>query len=90
LSWAVTGLLFGGTALYLATFGFTRWAMFRLVSYTRLSAAAGVLVLLPLAPHLPALASLTLLASGVALLNVIELMRVEHIGWRPKRGGTTR
>jgi hypothetical protein len=49
-----------------------------------------VLVLLPLAPHLPALASLTLLASGVALLNVIELMRVEHIGWRAKRGGTTR
>ena len=37
-----TGLLFGGTALYLATFGFTRWAMFRLVSWTRLTAAAVV------------------------------------------------
>ena len=36
----------GGGALYLATFGFTRWAMFRLVSWTRLTAAA-VVVLAP-------------------------------------------
>jgi low temperature requirement protein LtrA len=90
LSWAVTGLLFGGTALYLATFGFTRWAMFRLVSWTRLSAAAAVLLLLPLAPHIPALVSLTCLALVLAVLNGIELMRVEHIGWRAKRGRTTR
>ena len=39
------GLLFGGSALYLATFGYTRWTMFHLVSTTRLT-AAGVVVLL--------------------------------------------
>jgi low temperature requirement protein LtrA len=90
LSWAFAGLLFGGTALYLATFGFTRWAMFRLVSYTRLSAAAAVLVLMPIAPHVPALASLTALAVVLAVLNTVELVRVERIGWRAKRGSTVR
>lgn len=55
LSWAVTGLLFGGTVLYLASFGYTRWAMFRQVSWTRLSGAAAVLALMPFAPRLPAL-----------------------------------
>lgn len=90
LSGAVTGLLFGGTALYLATFGFTRWAMFRLVSWTRLSAAAVVLVLTPAAPHVPALASLIGLAVVLGVLNVVELMRVEQIGWRVRRGATVR
>jgi low temperature requirement protein LtrA len=82
LSWAVTGLLFGGTALYLATFGFTRWAMFRLVSWTRLSAAAAVLVLMPISPQVPAVAALLGLALVLAVLNVVELLRVERIGWR--------
>ncbi|HEX3335162.1 MAG TPA: low temperature requirement protein A [Jatrophihabitans sp.] len=90
LSWALAGLLVGGTALYLASFGFTRWAMFRLVSWTRLSAAAAVLALLPLAPHLPALVTLIALALVLAGLNTIELMRVEQIGWRPRRGTTVR
>ena len=40
LDWGVTGLLVGGCALYLATYGYTRWKMFRLVSTTRLGAAA--------------------------------------------------
>ncbi len=57
LGWGLTGLLFGGTALYLATFGFTRWAMFRLVSWTRLTAAAVVMVLaargVPAGPRRP-------------------------------------
>jgi low temperature requirement protein LtrA len=82
LSPALAGVLFGGTALYLASFGFTRWAMFRLISWTRLSAAAVVLVLLPVAPHVPALASLIALAVVLIGLNTLELMRVEHIGWR--------
>ncbi len=82
LGWGVGGLLYGGTALYLATFGFTRWAMFRLVSTTRLSAAAVVLALYPAAAQLPALAALAVLAVVVAVLNVVELVRVEHIGWR--------
>jgi low temperature requirement protein LtrA len=82
LGWPGAGLLAGGVALYLASFGFTRWAMFRLISWTRLIAAAGVLVLLPAAAYLPALAGLAVLAIGVAVLNVVEFDRVAHIGWR--------
>jgi low temperature requirement protein LtrA len=81
LSWAVAGLLFGGTALYLATFGFTRWAMFRLVSVTRLTAAAIIALLWPAAPFVPALAALAGLAAVVAILNVVELLRVSQSGW---------
>ena len=44
-------LLFGGAGLYLATFGYTRYRMFRTWSKTRLSTAAVVLILLPLAPR---------------------------------------
>ena len=84
LPWATAGLLLGGAALYLASFGFTRWAMFRLLSTTRLTAAAAVLLLLPLTPVLPALATLCLLALVLAVLNVVELARVEHIGWRAR------
>jgi low temperature requirement protein LtrA len=84
LGWAVAGLLYGGTALYLATFGFTRWAMFRLVSTTRLTAAAVVVVLMPAAVYLPALAALALLAATVAVLNLVEFIRVEQIGWRTR------
>lgn len=72
------GLLFGGCALYLATFGYTRWRMFRKVSTTRLGAAAVVLVLLPVAPWLPALAVLSLLAVVVVALNVLESLRVRR------------
>lgn len=82
LSWAVTSLLFGGTAVYLATFGYTRWTMFHLLSTTRLSAAALVLLLLPGARYLPALASLYALAAIVAALNLIEHLRNAQIGWR--------
>jgi len=79
LSWGTTGLLFDGTALYLETFGFTGWTMFRLVSVTRLTAAAAVL---PLAHVLPALASVSILAAVVITLNVVELLRVNLIGWQ--------
>jgi low temperature requirement protein LtrA len=84
LGWGLVGLLFGGTALYLATFGFTRWAMFRLVSTTRLTAAGVVLLLLPVAPHVPALVTLGALALVLAVLNAVELARVEQIGWRAR------
>jgi low temperature requirement protein LtrA len=86
LGWQLAGILFGGLALYLATFGFTRWAMFRLVSVTRLATAGAVLLLLPMAAYVPALASLTAVAIVVALLNVFELLRVEHSGWRARLG----
>lgn len=75
LGWAVASLLYGGTALHLATFGYTRWTMFHLVSTTRLTAAAAVVLLLPLGPLLPALASLLALAVVVAALNLVEYLR---------------
>jgi low temperature requirement protein LtrA len=76
MSWGEAGLLYGGCALFLATFGYTRWMMFRLVSSTRLVAAAVVVALLPLAPHIPALAALVLLAATLVVLNAIEYRRV--------------
>jgi low temperature requirement protein LtrA len=82
LGWAGAGFLYGGAALYLATFGYTRWKMFRLVSTTRLSASAVVLVLMPAVAHGPSLAALAGLALVVGGLNVIEWARVERIGWR--------
>ena len=66
------GFLVGGAALYLATFGYTRWMMFRQVSRTRLTAAAVVLLVLPVALTAPALLTLALLAVVVAVLNVVE------------------
>jgi low temperature requirement protein LtrA len=65
-------LLFGGSALYLATFGYTRWRMFRTVSVTRLSAAGVVVVLSPVALLVPALAALSSIAAVVVGLNVVE------------------
>ena len=82
--WTATWLLYGGCALYLATFGFTRWAMFHLVSTTRLTAAAAVVVLAPLAQALDAVVALVLLALVLALLNVVEYVRVSTIGWRAR------
>lgn len=82
--WPGAGLLFGGTALYLAGFGFTRWAMFRLVSVTRLTTAGLVLLLLPAAAYVPALAGLAGLAVVVAGLNTVELLRVQRSGWRAR------
>ncbi|HEY2791185.1 MAG TPA: low temperature requirement protein A [Micromonosporaceae bacterium] len=87
LGWGIAALLYGGAATYLATFGFTRWTMFRLVSWTRLSAAAVVLVLLPLAAVADALAAVTVLAVVLIVLNVIEYMRVGRIGWRALLAG---
>lgn len=65
-------LLCGGAALYLATFGYTRWRMFRQVSWTRLGAAAACLLLLPLAPAVPGLAAAGALAGVAAGLNLLE------------------
>jgi low temperature requirement protein LtrA len=76
----VAALLFGGCALYLATFGYTRWHMFRRVSTWRLSAAALVLALLPFAPHVPALAAVCALAAVVVALNVLEYAIVRRRG----------
>jgi low temperature requirement protein LtrA len=90
LGWSGAGLLFGGAALYLATFGFTRWAMFRLVSKTRLSAAAVVTALLPAAAYLPALVALVLVGVVLACLNTVELLNVEHTGWQAQLARRTK
>src|SRR2546430_7426447 len=58
------GLLIGGCALYLATFGYTRWRMFPAVSWTRLGAAPLCPAVLPVAPPGPAP------AVGLALVRI--------------------
>jgi low temperature requirement protein LtrA len=78
LPWGVSGLLVGGCAIYLATYGYIRWAMFRLVSTTRLTAAAVMLVVLPIAPHVPSLVALILVAAVLIGLNVVEYIRVRR------------
>ena len=74
----VAGLLVGGTVLYLATFGYTRWRMFRKVSTTRLGAAVACLPVLALAPVLPGVVVVVLLFLVVAGLNVIEAVLVSR------------
>jgi low temperature requirement protein LtrA len=78
LEWGTVALLYGGTALYLATFGYTRWMMFRLFSSTRVIGAVVVLAALPLARQVPALAATTLLAVLLVGLNRVEYLRVRR------------
>jgi hypothetical protein len=72
LHWGSGGLLVGGCALYLATFGYTRWRMFRAVSWTRLSAAGGCLAVLPFVPWVPGLAVVLALVVITIGLNLAE------------------
>lgn len=78
LDWGVAGLLIAGCALYLATYGYTRWAMFHLISSTRLTASAAMLLLLPAATHVPGLVTLMLAAAVLVVLNVVEYVRVQR------------
>ncbi|WP_395296064.1 low temperature requirement protein A [Kitasatospora hibisci] len=71
-------LLYGGCGLYLLTFGYTRWMMFRAVSTTRVLAAAVVLALVPVVVRLPAIVVLAALAVVLVVLNVVEHVRVER------------
>ena len=65
-------LLFGGTALYLVTFAFTRWRLFHTIAVPRLSATVVVLALFLLATRVWALVSVVLLAVTLIVLNVVE------------------
>jgi low temperature requirement protein LtrA len=76
LSASVAALLYGGCALYLATFGYTRWRMFRTWAVWRLGAAAVLLALLPAVTHVPAVAALGAVAVVVVALNVAEYAAV--------------
>ena len=69
-------LLYGGCGLYLLTFGYTRWMMFRRMSTTRIAAAVVVLGLLPAMVRLPALVVLGVLAVLLVALNGVEYLRV--------------
>ncbi|HLL64612.1 MAG TPA: low temperature requirement protein A [Micromonosporaceae bacterium] len=80
LSVSVAALLVGGCALYLATFGYTRWRMYRTVAWPRLGGAAVCLALLPVASHLPALAVLVALAVVLVTLNALEAWAVRRAG----------
>ncbi|WP_051943680.1 low temperature requirement protein A [Streptacidiphilus rugosus] len=71
-------LLFGGCVLFLATFGYTRWRMFRKMAWPRLISAGAVLLVAPLCARLPALGALGALAGALLLLNAVEYWRVER------------
>jgi low temperature requirement protein LtrA len=68
----IASLLFGGVALYLATFGYTTWRMFRRLPLARLVSAGIVLGMLPFATEVPAVLALLDLAAVLMLLALIE------------------
>ncbi|MEV4613959.1 low temperature requirement protein A [Kitasatospora sp. NPDC049258] len=72
------GLLYGGCALYLLSFSYTRKMMFGVISPTRLAAAVLLLAVLPLLVRLPALAALGVLAVALVGLNGWEYLRVRR------------
>lgn len=81
LSVVLSGLLVGGCTIFLATFGYTRWMMFTLVSRTRLTAAAVVLLVLPLSWLIPGWLTLAVMAAVLLVLNLFEL-RKAHLAAR--------
>jgi low temperature requirement protein LtrA len=72
LDHGVAALLFGGVALYLATFGYTTWRMFRRLPIARLISGGLVLGMLPFATEVPAVLALLDLAVVLMLLAIIE------------------
>jgi low temperature requirement protein LtrA len=79
LDTGTVALLYGGTALYLLTFGYTRWTMFRLPAQSRLIAAGVLVVLAPVMPRVPALAALVVLAVLLVGLNGVEEARIRRV-----------
>ena len=65
-------MLFAGASVYLTTFAFTRWHMFHTLAIPRLVFAAICLGLIPIAPNIPAIASVAILAAVLVILNVVE------------------
>ena len=74
------GLLAGGTAIYLATFAYTRWRMYHRTSWERLSGAIASLVLIPVGIFVPAVIAVLLLIAVVVVVNVREARRVRQAG----------
>ncbi|MFD7987463.1 low temperature requirement protein A [Kitasatospora indigofera] len=90
LGGGAAGLLYGGCGLYLLSFGYTRWMMFRKVSGTRIAAACLVFVLVPLVMRLPALVALLALAALLVALNVVEHLRVRRAAAAAERAEPAR
>jgi low temperature requirement protein LtrA len=65
-------LLPAGTALYVLTFGFTRWRMFGAPTWTRVGAGAVLVAACGLAPLLPGAANLAIVVAVVVAVNVYE------------------
>lgn len=65
-------LLFGGSALFLGTFGYTRWKLFHTLATPRLAAAGASLALLLPTRMVPAVAALGALVVVLVALNAIE------------------
>jgi low temperature requirement protein LtrA len=74
------GLLCGGVGLYLATFAYTRWRLYRRISYTRLGGAALSIAIIAVATMLPAVIAVLLLALVVVVVNVAEVGRFLQFG----------
>jgi low temperature requirement protein LtrA len=83
LARGVVALLFGGCALYLGTFGYTRWHMFARMSWTRLAGAVVVLAVVPVALVVPGVVALGVLAGVVVGLNAVEHVLVRRAGGLP-------
>ncbi|GMA21338.1 low temperature requirement protein A [Arsenicicoccus piscis] len=74
-------LLFGGAAIYLGTFGFTRWRLLHTLAVPRLAAAGCCLVLAIMAPPLPA-------AWSLVLLSLVLVGASAADSWQAKRATT--
>lgn len=71
----IAALVCGGTALYLITFGFTRWQLACTLAIPRMTGAAACALLILLASALPAMGLLALLALVMLLVNVGDHLR---------------
>ncbi|WIM97515.1 low temperature requirement protein A [Actinoplanes oblitus] len=71
-------LLFGGTALYLVTFAWNRWRMFRVFGWGRAAAGLAAALLLPLALVTPAVVAVLTLVGVLVVLNVAEAVAVRR------------
>jgi low temperature requirement protein LtrA len=80
--------LLGGTALYLLAQVAFRWRNVHRFSLTRLLVAAVCVALLPLAIHVPALATIAILAGVLLVLIVYERVRFHELRERLLRQAT--
>jgi low temperature requirement protein LtrA len=85
----VAGLLLGGCALYLVTFVYTRWRMFRRIGWARLTGSVLCLLLLPVASVAPALVILLVLVAITVMINILEaaLIRRARAAYRQQLAG---